>query len=441
MDKIKFVLIALLLVAVAGVPLLSGCTGEPVEPTGNYTVKIGGTFPLTGPYPEDGAAVLEAFQNYAEWVNANHKISPIPGAPSFPTNVKVEVTFMDDGASPATAPTNYAAMMTAGYKQFRVSGSGIATSMRDTLITDEVAATTMASGPYLVTPSVGTIFSNYPIYTDQCAGIADWFMANWKLTHNVTNPSERPRVAYLTNDSFGMTIPNEPAMSTYLTGIKYVVVTGCPPVPTVPANPAATATMLSWCQNNTIDLTLGAMLVVGAVRTMTQADTMGIGVGQAYEMQVGLCSPAHLTIYLRDTGAPGTVIGDGLIVAGSYPPWNDTGNGVTFCKTLLNTYGGGFVATEHIMYQHGVVEAMIQTEAIRLALIATAKDDPADLTTAEVLNSGFKHISGLDTGGIIPTTITYGVNDVEGAETVRLDQAVSGADVHLGNYPLRHVYS
>jgi hypothetical protein len=430
--KVLFIALAVVLALSVG---LIGCTGgeeeEEEEPAG--IAYIGGTFPLTGPYPEDGAAVLEAFQNYAQWVNANHKISP--WGPAFPEDVVLNVTFLDDGASAGTAPTNYATMMAAGYKQFRVSGSAIAQSMKNTLVVDEVAATTMASGPYLVSPTVGTIFSNYPIYTDQCAGIADWFMDNW--TGNTS-----PRVAYLTNDSFGLTIRDEPAMSTYLTGIGYTVVMGCPPVPTVPANPAATATMLSWCQNNSIDLTLGAMLVVGAVRTMTQADTMGIGVGKAYEMQIGLCSPAHLTIYLRDTGAPGTIIGDGLVIAGSYPPWTDTGDGVTFCKTLMNAYkSGGFVNTEHIMYQHGVVEAMIQTEAIRLALAATGKLDPADLTTAEVLNSGFKHISSLDTGGIIPTTITYGAGDVEGAETVRLDQGVSGADVHLGNYPLRHVYS
>jgi hypothetical protein len=423
-SKVLFIALAVVLALSVG---LTGCTSEtPTGPSGK--VYIGGTFPLTGPYPEDGAAVLEAFQNYAAWVNANHKISP--WGPAFPEDVVLNVTFLDDGASPATAPTNYASMMGAGYKQFRVSGSGIATSMRDTLITDEVAATTMASGPYLVSPSVGTIFSNYPIYTDQCAGIADWFKANW-------SGNTSPRVAYLTNASFGQTLKTT-AMNDYLTGIGYTVVEGCPTVDTVPANPAATATMLSWCQNNTIDLTLGAMLVVGATMTMTQADTMGIGVGQAYEMQIGLCSPAHLTIFLRDSG--GTV-GDGLVVAGSYPAWTDSCDGVAFCKTLMNSYKtGGFDSDEHIMYEHGVVEAMIQTEAIRLALIATGKDDPADLTTAEVLNSGFKQISGLDTGGIIPTTITYGANDVEGAETVRLDQNQSGVDVHVGNYPLRHVY-
>jgi hypothetical protein len=197
--------------------------------------------------------------------------------------------------------------------------------------------------------------------------------------------------------------------------------------------------MLQWCQDNDIDLTVGAMLVIGARMTMTQADNMGIGWNLAYNMTVGLCSPAHLTVYLRDTGAPGTVIGNGLVVAGSYPGWDDSGTGVAFCKTLMNTYGGGFSASTHIMYQHGVVEAMIQTEAYRLAMAATDKS-PGALTKADVLNLGFFKISGLDTGGIIPTTVTYGASDIEGAGTVRLDRGVSGVGVLLGTYPLRHVY-
>jgi hypothetical protein len=424
----KLLFIALAVVLALGVGLV-GCTGEgEVGPEG--TAYIGGTFPLTGPYPEDGAAVLAAFQHYAEWVNDNHKISPWGAA--FPEGVVLEVTFLDDAAALVTAQTNYDTMMAAGYKQFRVSGSAIATGMKDQLITDEVAATTMASGPYLVVPTVGTIFSNYPIYTDQCAGIADWFVEEWTDGGNITSP----RVAYLTNTTFGQTLKTA-AMNEYLESIGCVVVEGCPAVPHVPANPAETATALSWCQNNTIDLTLGAMLVVGASMTMTQADTMGIGVGQAYEMQIGLCSPAHLTIFLRDTG--GTV-GDGLIIAGSYPPWTDTeSDGVQFCIDLMDDYGEGFDEETHIMYQHGVVEAMIQTEAIRRALATTAKTDPADLTTAEVL-AGFRAISALDTGGIIPTTMTYGTNDCEGADKVRLDRNDGGVDVHAGDYPLRHVY-
>jgi len=433
--RILFILLAVVLAISLG---LMGCMGEqeeeeeeeePIE----VTVLIGGSFPLTGPYPEDGAAVAAAFQNYAEWVNDNHKVSP--WGPSFPENVILDAnTALDDGASPPTAQTNYATLKAQGFKTFRISGSGIATAMMDTLYTDEVAATTMASGPYLVTPRVGTIFSNYPIYTDQAAGIADWFMDEW----TAAGKTDKPRVAYLTNDSFGQTLKID-AMDDYLESIGYEVVTGCPAVPTVPGLASDTAPMLSWCQSNGIDLTLGAMLVVGAVKTMTQAEIMGIGWSLDYEMTVGLCSPAHLTIFLRDTGAPDTVVGNGLVIAGSYPPWSDTDDGVEFCKTLVDTYGEGFEDTLHIMYQHGVVEAMIQVEAIRLALINTGKS--ADkLTSADILNDGFLEISDLDTGGIIPTDITYGIGDVEGAESVRLDRNEDGVDVHLGDYPLRHVY-
>ena len=431
--KNRVLLISLAVVLALSVGLI-GCGGDDGDGNGDGngapegTVLIGGSFPLTGPYPEDGAAILAAFQNYAEWVNDNHKMAPW-STDSFPEGVTLEVVQMDDGVSPPTAQTNYATLKGQGLKMFRMSGSGIATAMMDTLLNDEVAATTMASGPYLVTPRTGTIFSNYPIYTDQCAAIADWFMDNWE-------GAEAPRVAYLTNDSFGQTIPI-PEMNDYLESIGFEVVLGCSAVPTVPPLASDTAPMLSWCQANDIDLTLGAMLVIGAVKTMTQAETLGIGWNLAYEMTIGLCSPAHLTIFLRDSG--GTV-GNGLVVAGSYPPWSDTGDGVEFCKTLMDTYmAGGFEDTEHIMYQHGVVEAMIQVEAIRLALINTGKQ-PDDLTSADILNDGFFQISGLDTGGIIPTDITYGPGDVEGAEEVRLDRNEGGVDVLLGSPPLRHVY-
>ena len=425
-SRILFISLAVVLALSVG---LIGCDGNgDVVPEGQ--LLIGGSFPLTGPYPEDGAAILEAFQNYAAWVNANHKVSP--WGPSFPAGVVLNVTWMDDAASPPTAQTNYDTLMAAGLKVFRISGSAIATAMLGVLEEDEVGATTMASGPYLVTPRTATIFTNYPIYTDQCASIADWF----KETHtgNVTPY----RVAYLTNNSFGQTLKTA-EMNAYLTSIGYTVVEGCPAVPTVPATPAETAPMLLWCQTNNIDLTLGAMLVVGASRTMTEADSQGIGWDLAYNMTIGLCSPAHLGIYLRDTGAPGTVVGDGLVVAGSYPPWSDTSLGVEFCKDLMDDYGGGFVDTEHVMYQHGVVEAMIQVEAMRLAMINTGKQ-PAGLTSKDILDQGFFQIDDLDTKGILPTTITYGAGDVEGAEDVRLDQGQTGYDVYLGAYPLQHVY-
>jgi hypothetical protein len=452
MVKIKWVLIALLIITMAGLPGLVGCGGGGGggggggNVTENYTAFIGGGFPLAGsPYPEDGQAVLDAFQNYAEWVNANHKISPW-STDTFPSNIVLEVTWTNDKADPPTAITAYNDLVNkgtgTGLKMWRIDGSGVATAIMNTLITDQVAATTQACGPYLVTPRVGTIFTTYPIYTDQMAAVADWFMTSWNTTHPAGPDYVKPKVGYLTNASFGMTVPTA-EMTAYLQKIGYTVDTTVQVVPVVPATPADTAVALSYCKDNGWNLAIGAMLVAGAVPTMKEADTLsigGFGTTYTYNMTIAQCSPAHLTIYLRDSGAPATVVGNGLVIAGSYPPWTDTGEGVAFCKTLMNSYmAGGFKDTEHIMYQQGVAEAMIQVDALRLAMLNTGKN-PDQLTSADIYNYGFLKIKDLDTKGIIPTTITYGPGDVEGAESVRLDQNQNGVDVLLGTWPLRHVY-
>jgi hypothetical protein len=424
MAKIKFVVIALLIIALVALPLFAGC-GASVPAT--VTAYIGGGFGLTGAYPQDCKAVLAAFQDYAKYVNDWHKLAP--WGPDFPENVKLQVLSMDDGCTSVTmAQSAYEELKAQGLKMFRISGTAIAQGLFQTLINDQVGATTQASGPYLLTPTIGTIFMNYPIYTDQCAAIADWFMDQWTAAGNTA----QPRVAYLTNNSFGMSLVTT-KMDDYLTGIGYDLVK--PPQVIASAPPIDANTQLTWCKDNNIDLTLGAMTTISSEPMMTQADALHIGLNLTYNMQVGLCSPSHLCVYTGDMGAKG----NGLVVAGSYPCFTDTAvPGVAFALKLQNDYEGGFKTT-HIMYLHGLVEAMIQVDALRLALANTGKS--ADqLTSADILTQGFEKISNLDTGDIIPSLITYGPNDREGAEVVRLDQAQNGAVLKIGEYPLRHLY-
>jgi hypothetical protein len=447
MIKIKLIAIVLLIVMLGVLPVLAGCTGEEEEvPCTNSTLLIGGSFPLTVAYPEDGVAVLDAFQDYAQWVNANHKVSP--WGPSFPANITLQVVSMDDqGTSASLAQSNYATLKAQGLKMFRISGSGIAKAMITQLYNDHCGATSQASGAYLMTPP-RTIFMNYPLYTDQCAAIADWFITGnstinpngWNVTHPAGENYTKPKVGYMTNNSFGnvgsLIIPQ---LNTYLTGIGYTVDTNYKTF-TDGATIDATAA-LTYAQSNNWSLSLGAMTTYCSGQLMAQADSLGIGTwGVNYTLQFGLCSPSHGATFVRNFGSTG----NGLIVAGSYPGWTDTGTGITFCKTLQNTYRGGFNATayalSHAMYPHGVVEAMIQVEALRLALANTGKA-PCDLTMADILNYGFFSITSLDTGGIMPTTLTYGAGDVEGAEKVRVDQCVNATVVNLGtNFALRHIY-
>ena len=86
----------------------------------------------------------------------------------------------------------------------------------------------------------------------------------------------------------------------------------------------------------------------------------------------------------------------------------------------------------------GLLEAMIQTEALRLAL---QKVPFEKLTPADVLNNGFYQIKNLETGGISSTPITYGPGKIEGVDAVRVDQLQKGKDRKTGRLAMRHIYT
>jgi len=422
MAKIKWAFIASIILVLVALPAFTAC--GPKAPT--KALYIGGDFALTGPFAEDCAAVLAAFQDYAKYVNDNHNLAPWLKDLKFPEDVKLEVKYLDDELKPEKALTNYETLKSQKLLTERISGSVIAMALMDKMVADQIGGTSQASGPYLLTPPK-TIFMNYPIYTDQCAAIADWFLENWKAAKKTA----KPKVAYLTNDTFGRSLLI-PEMDAYLTGIGYEIV-GTKIIPQTPTTPPTTD--LLWLKENNVDLTLGAMTNPGSQPTMLEAERLGMGPKLAYKITFGLCSPSHLAVYVRDMGTKG----EGLVVAGSYPNWDDPCAGIVLCNDLQAKYHPDKKVT-HIMYAHGIVEAMIQVDALRLALENTGKS--ADqLTSADVLTQGFYKIKYLDTGGIIPTPLTYGPGDVEGADEVVVHQAQAGKEVKLGTWPLRHLYT
>jgi hypothetical protein len=129
-------------------------------------------------------------------------------------------------------------------------------------------------------------------------------------------------------------------------------------------------------------------------------------------------------------------LGDGVVVAGSYPPLTHKNvPGIAFYDQLMAKYHADKPVT-HIMYLAGVVEAMIQTEALRLAML---KVPAGQLKPVDVLEYGFYQIKNLNTGDMTPP-LTFGPSDVEGADVMRIDQVQNGQVVLLGNYPIRGIY-
>ena len=385
------------------------------------TVYVGGTMSLTGPYAEDSAAILVAYEDYVKYVNETKRLAPWRNE-KWPADVTIELLWRDDELKPAKALTIYEELKAKGILVYRASGSPTALALKDRLKEDGFGAPSMATGPYLLTPP-GTILSYYPIYTDSDAAIADWFKEKWKGTG-------RPRVAYLTADNaMGKSI-EIPEMEAYLKKIGYDFV-GMQYVPLVPTSPPTT--QLMWLKQNKVDLALGVMVNPGSQPTVKEMVRLGMGPFQAYKMVFGVATPGHAAVFADAMGE----LGDGYVCAGSFPNWDDASPGVKFEVELQNKYHPTKFA-RHIQYMGGFLEVMTQVEALRLAMLQMPLEK---LKPVDVLNHGFYKIKNLDTGGISSTPLTYGPGKIEGVDSVSVHQVQKGKVIKVGTYPCRHIYT
>ena len=153
-----------------------------------------------------------------------------------------------------------------------------------------------------------------------------------------------------------------------------------------------------------------------------------MGPDQPYKITFCFGEPGHLQIMVPDMGETA----NGTVVSGDMCAWEDDVEGVTFANMLQDTYRPNNRNT-NIMYLDGVVEAMTQVEAHRLACLEV---DPKNLTSVDVLQKGFWQIKELDTKGICPNVLSYSEDDCQGIEMVRIQQAQNGKIVDLGSRPI-----
>jgi len=414
MDRMRLVWVGFVIVMIVALSLF------PVSANAQKKLYISGTQSLTGPYAEDSAAILTAFEDYAKYVNETKKLAPWRDE-KFPADITLEVLWRDDELKPAKALTIYEELKAKGILVYRCSGSPIALALKDRLKEDQMGATSMATGPYLLRPPA-TIMSYYPIYTDSVGAVADWFKENWK-------EKRKPRVAYLTADNaMGKSI-EIPEMKAYLekNGFEFL---GSQYVPLIPTAPPTT--QLMWLKQNKIDLAIGVMINPGSQPTVKEMVRLGMGPFQPYKMVFGVATPGHIAVFAPAMGT----LGDGYVCAGSFPNWDDPAPGVKWEVELQKKYHPQKFAS-HIQYMGGFLEAMIQVEALRLAMEKTPFEK---LKPGNVLNDGFYRIKNFYTGGISSSPLTYGPTRIEGVDAVRVDQLQKGKVVKVGTYPCRHLY-
>jgi len=399
--------------------LLSSSMLFPVDAAAK-TVYVGGTMSLTGPYAEDSAAILAAYEDYVKYVNETKRLAPWRSE-TWPADVTVELLWRDDELKPAKALSIYEELKAKGILVYRASGSPTALALKDRLNQDGFGAPSMSTGSFLMKPP-GTILTYYPLYTDDLAAVGDWFKEKWK-------ENRKPRVAYLTADNaMGKSI-EIPEMEAYLKKIGREFV-GTQYVPLVPTSPPTT--QLMWLKQNTVDLAVGIMVNPGSQPTVKEMVRLGMGPYQSYKITFACGTPSHLPVFAAAMGE----LGDGFVVAGGFPPWDEPSPGVKFMTDLQKKYHPNKWVS-HSQYMGGFIEAMTQIEALRLAMQKTPLEK---LKPIDVLNDGFYQIKNFDTGAISSTPLTYGPGKIEGVDKVRIDQLQKGKVVKQGVYPCHGIY-
>lgn len=249
--------------------------------------------------------------------------------------------------------------------------------------------------------------------------MAEWFLEKW-------TESRPPRVAHLTADAALGRAIDFPEMQAYLEGLGYEFA-GAQFVDLVPKS--APTTQLAWLKDNEVDLTFGCMVNPGSQPTIKEAVRLGMGTDQPYKITFAFGNPGHLQIFLPDMKE----LAEGVVVAGDFCAEDAPVPGVEFTTMLKEAYGQGKDA--NVMYFDGVVEAMTQVEALRLAYLAVGPE----MTSEDVLKQGFWQIKDMDTGGIFISPFTYGEGDVLGPDSVRIQQVQNGEIVDVGEYPMAGV--
>jgi len=372
-------------------------------------IYIGGAYALTSPFGEDTAHDLAGFQDYAKYVNENHIIAPWYPEKKFPANIKLEVLWQDDQYQPTNVLPVYEALRAKGALVYRNSGTAPEV-LAARLMEDHVGATSMSCEPFLLAPPK-TIFTQFPTFVDSVAVCADWFKSKWK-------DSRKPRYAFFTGDNDAGRSIITPEIQNYMKekGFEFV---GSSFVPFVPTSPPTT--QLLWLKEKKVDLALGMMIRAGSEPSIKEAVRLGMGANQTYKIVFAFAYPTSMSPFARDMGE----LGNGVVSGGDLPDWDYNLDGVKFCIDIMKKYSPDKTIPKiGIGYIHGVVEAMVQTEALRLASLKVPLEQVKDPKI--ILENGFWKIKDLDTKGMRPTKLTYGPKKAQGLSGLNITEVQNG---------------
>ncbi len=382
----------------------------------DITVKIGLPMDMTGPLSSAGRKSVSAWRAYEDYLN-NEKggWKDVAG-----NSVKLKVLYGDTGFTPQKTVALYKKYKGEGAVAIVNVGSVELAAIRNMLLEDNIPTPTNSGA--LIYPLPSPAFSHWPDYSAVSAAVIDYIKEKWDQAQ-ASSPNKRaPKLAFIGPEGYpsweaGLT----PEVMRYAKLHEVEVVgkfyTPLRVISTRPQVLAAKTAGADFIFTGVVNSQGGAV-----VRDLYDLGLKGDPTKTPGKIEILGMFPMTSTEMIKLAGGRKEVADGALIVGGLAYVWEDQ-PALRLVRKYAEKYGD-MVDLDN-SYVHEWLSAMYTDKAIELALQKVPGDK---LKGADVMDA-FLKIRDLDSGGIVPSPVSFSEEDRIALKKVRIERVRDGKHV------------
>lgn len=394
--------------------LLASCFGlfiAQMALAGDAVVKVGVAMDQTGPLSIEGRKGLTAWKWYEEYINEEKGgWKDVNG-----NTVKLEVLEGDTGFKPAKTLSLYKKFKGEGAVAIANVGSVEVAAIRSRALKDKIPLSTNSGS--LIYPLPSPCFGHWPDYTACSAAAIDYIKEKWGKSNSPWTKKRRPRMVFMGPEAY-------PSWQASITPevMRYAKLQGVDVVgkPFIPIRPIDVKPQILSAKEAGADFIYTGIVVSqggAVVRDVYDLGLKGDPTKKEGEMEVIGMFPMSALEMIKLAGGRPEAVRDMRIIGSHAYIWED-GPTLELIRKYAKKHGKEELLDHN--YVHEWYNAMRTGEAIRRAM----KKVPAKDLKGEDVWEAFLTIKDLDTGGIVPSKLTFSEEKRVGLEKVRVDKVV-----------------
>ena len=404
-------IIGLVLVAFFGfLPLIGGHTVKEAK-AAEVMVTVGVEMDQTGPLSVPGRKGLTAWQWYAEYLN-----DEIGGWKDLEENtVKLKVIHGDTGFKPSNSLSLYKKFKAQGVVAVTEVGSVELAAIRSAALRDKMPSPTNSGS--LIYPLPSPCFGHWADYSACSAAVIDYIKDKWEKSNAPWTKNRPPRLAFIGPEGY-----QSWAASITPEVMKYAKLQGVDVVGKffVPMHPLDTKPQVMSAKTKDADFIYAGVVVSqgGAiVRDLYELGLKGDPTKNEDKIEIIGMFPMSPLEMIKLAGGKWEAVQDMRLIGSHAYIWEDKPT-LKLIRRLAKKHG----KTEllDVNYVAMFLDAMLTGEATKLAL----QKVPGNKLKRQDVLEGFLRIKDFDSGGIVPSKITFNEEERVAMKKVRVDKIV-----------------